>query len=167
MGWESVLCDSSLIGADPLFTAHFDLPTTRRAPSQARRLVADALSRPSAPVGAAQFSYTAQLLVSELVTNAVMHARTEVHLGISGDVRTLLFAVADGHPDPPPDPHTAITGQAYAAATGQAAEFPLAESGRGIIILVALATDFGWRRCDDGTGKVIWFTLAIPAALDQ
>jgi anti-sigma regulatory factor (Ser/Thr protein kinase) len=110
-------------------------------------------------VGAAQSTYTAQLLVSELVTNAVLHARTEVHLGISGGTRTLLFAVADGHPDPPLDPR--------AATPVRATDFAVAESGRGIAILVGMATDFGWRRCDDGDGKVVWFTLAIPAALDQ
>ena len=37
------------------------------------------------------------------------------------------------------------------------------ESGRGIAIIVALATDFGWRRRGDGAGKVMWFTLDIAA----
>jgi anti-sigma regulatory factor (Ser/Thr protein kinase) len=154
---ESVLRDRSLVAGDPLLTAHFDLSPTRRAPSQARWLVAGVLSGSAAPPGAADVSYTAQLLVSELVTNGLMHARTELHLGISGDARTLLFAVADGHPDLPPDPRTA-------ASTVEAADIDYeGESGRGMAIIVGLAADFGWRRRDDDTGKVMWFTLTLPA----
>ncbi len=156
MACESVLRDRSLVAGDPLLTAHFDLPATRRAPGLARRLVADMLGGPAAPAGAADLRYAAPLLVSELVTNAVMHARTELHLGISGDARTLLFAVADGHPDPRPGTHPA-------ASTVDPTDIDYEESGRGIAIIVGLATDFGWRRRDDGAGKTMWFTLTLPA----
>lgn len=159
MACEAVLRDRSLVAGIPLLTAHFDLPASLRAPSRARRLVADTLNGPGAPAGAAELTYTAQLLVSELVTNAVMHARTELHLGVSGDARTLLFTIADGHPDPPPN-------AGAAASAVDAADIDYEESGRGIAIIVALATDFGWRRRDDGAGKVMWFTLAVTATND-
>ncbi len=154
MACESVLRDRSLVGGDPLLIAHYDLPATVAAPGQARKLVADTLGGPAAPVGAADTVYTAQLLVSELVTNAVMHARTELHLGISGDAQTLLFAIADGHPDPPP-------GAGSPALGFDATAVDYEESGRGIAIIVGLADDFGWRRRDDGAGKVMWFTLRL------
>lgn len=86
-----------------------------------------------------------------------MHARTELHLGITADEQTLLFTIADGHPDPPPITPTAQT-------TVEVADVDYDESGRGIAIIVALATDFGWRRRDDDAGKVMWFTLNLAAA---
>ena len=160
MACEAVLRDRSLVAGDPLLTAHFDLSATRRAPSQVRQLVADTLSGGAAPAGATRLIYTAQLLVSELVTNAVMHARTELHLGISGDGRTLLFTITDGHPDPPPD-------RPSVPATIDATDLDYEESGRGIAIIVELATDFGWRRRDNGAGKVMWFTLDISDSPDS
>ena len=156
---ESVLGDPSLVAGDRLFNVHFDLPATLQAPGRARQLVADTLSGPAAPAGAAEGSYTAQLLVSELVTNAVMHARTNLHLGISGDAHTVLFTIADGHPDLPPEAGTT-------AIPVNATGIDYEESGRGIAIIVGLATDFGWRRRDDAAGKVMWFTLAVSAADD-
>ncbi len=156
MACESVLRDRSLVGGDPRLMAHYDLPATLGAPGQARRLVADTLSGPAAPVGAAVAVYTAQLLVSELVTNAVMHARTELHLGISGDAHTLLFAIADGHPDPPP-------GVVSPRVEFDPTAVDYEESGRGFTIIAGLADDFGWRRRDDGAGKVMWFTLRVSA----
>jgi len=147
---EAVLGDRSLVAGDAMIAAHFDLLPTARAASQARGLVAEALGRRTAPAGAAELTDTAQLLVSELVTNGLMHARTELHLGISGDTQTLLFTVADGHPDAPD------------LSPGVPADFDYEESGRGMAIVVALASDFGWRRREDGAGKVMWFTLSLP-----
>lgn len=155
MACESVLGDRSLVAGDVLLLEHFDLPATRLAPRRARKLVRDTLEGSSAPDGAAEVAHIAQLLVSELVTNAVMHARTDLHLGITGDARTLLFTVADGHPNLPPDTHRG----------GSAPEEPdvdYEESGRGLSIVIKLATDFGWRLRDDTDGKVMWCTLAIP-----
>lgn len=156
---ESVLGDRSLVAGDRLFNVHFDLPATLQAPRRARQLVADTLSGPVAPLMAAEGSYTAQLLVSELVTNAVTHARTTLHLGITGDAETMLFTVADGHPEMPPE-----TGTTEDADNATGIDFE--ESGRGIAIIVGLANDFGWRRRDDDAGKVMWFTLALAATDD-
>jgi anti-sigma regulatory factor (Ser/Thr protein kinase) len=153
---ESVLRDRSLVAGEPLVAAHFDLFPTSRAAGQARRLVAAALAGPSAPRSAAAVGDTAELLVSELVTNAVMHARTDLHVGVCGDERTLLVTVTDGHPDAPPDD------RAVATLPDGGADYQ--ESGRGIAIIVALASDFGWRHREDGPGKVMWFTLDMTAA---
>ena len=156
MACERVLGDRSLIGGEPVLSAHFDLPATLRAPGQARGLVADALSDPAAPPGCVEVIYTAQLLVSELVTNAVTHARTELHLGLCADARTLLFAISDGHPDLLPDARPPTTG------VDEETVLDYEESGRGIAIIVELASDFGWRQRANGAGKVMWFTLAVP-----
>lgn len=158
MACERVLGDRSLIGGEPVFSAHFDLPATLRAPGQARGLVADTLSGPAAPAGCDEIIYTAQLLVSELVTNAVTHARTELHLGLCADARTLLFAISDGHPDLPQDT------RALRAVPDDEIELEYEESGRGIAIIVELASDFGWRQRANEAGKVMWFTLAVPAS---
>lgn len=147
---ESVLRDRSLVVGDPLLMAHFDLPATRATPSEARQLVAKTLDSPTAPAGAAAVSYTAQLLVSELVTNAVLHARTGLHLGICADAQTMLFTVTDSNADPLP------------STRGAGAPGLRRESGRGLPIVTALASDVGWRRRDDATGKIVWFTLRLP-----
>lgn len=155
MACESVLRDRSLVAGEPVVEAHFDLLPTPRAAGQARRLLAATLTDPAVPPTAAAVSDTAELLVSELVTNAVMHARTELHVGVCGDARTLLVTVADGHPDTPD--------RRFLAVVPDPASFDYEESGRGVAVIVALASDFGWRRREDGSGKVMWFTLDLSA----
>jgi anti-sigma regulatory factor (Ser/Thr protein kinase) len=43
----------------------------------------------------------------------------------------------------------------------------LLESGRGMMIIESLADDFGWSRLPSGTGKVMWFALAIPPSVPR
>lgn len=90
----------------------------------------------------------ALLLTSELVTNAVVHAGTALHLGLTWDRDTVLVAVQD-HGLPP--------NAGRAPATVRLEE----ESGRGMVIVAALAGDFGWRLLPDEGGKVMWFALAL------
>ncbi|MGP4044611.1 SpoIIE family protein phosphatase [Streptomyces sp. 2A115] len=87
---------------------------------------------------------TVQLLVSELITNAVRHSHSrpiELRL-VRGD--TLLVEVAD-------DDHTLPT----LLSAG-----PLDESGRGMRVVTTLAREWGTSRT--GSGKTVWFELTVP-----
>ena len=88
-----------------------------------------------------------QLGVSELITNAVRHARTDVELRISYDTR-LLVEVRDFEPS---------LRQPAGAPTD-----PLATSGRGLQIVAAVSADWGVRSL--GNGKAVWFALDLPDA---
>jgi anti-anti-sigma factor len=87
----------------------------------------------------------AVLLVSELVTNAVVHARTDLRLRVELRGDLLHLAVRDGspwqlRPATIPDPE--------------------AEGGRGLWLVDQLARSWGVNRHPDG-GKVVWCTLTL------
>jgi anti-sigma regulatory factor (Ser/Thr protein kinase)/anti-anti-sigma regulatory factor len=87
----------------------------------------------------------AVLLVGELVTNAVVHARTELGLRVELRGDLLHLAVRDGSPRllrlvTVPDPE--------------------AEGGRGLWLVEQLARAWGVNRHPDG-GKVVWCTLHL------
>lgn len=113
----------------------YPLANNPRSPALARMLVRQALAG-SSP----ELVGTAELLVSELVTNAVMHAQTDVLLHIALQP-TLRVTVEDCSADPPAGrPRTADH-----------------EDGRGLAVLAALATRWGWQ--PTATGKSTWFEL--------
>jgi anti-sigma regulatory factor (Ser/Thr protein kinase) len=118
------------------------------AATHARRHVRALLSAWEVPVD----PYTAALLTSELVTNAVKHATEPgdaVHLVISWDGGRLRVEVHDrsGCPplllDAPPD----------------------AEAGRGLMLLAQLAADWGYRWTV--SGKAVYFILAPAEESDH
>lgn len=109
---------------------------TRSVPL-ARRFVRSSL----ADAGADDWSEVAELVVSELVTNAVVHAGTPVRLAVwpsSGGVRV---EVADGSLRLP-------VSRDYAATAG---------TGRGLHMVDQLVDRWGARSRNDG--KVVWFEL--------
>jgi anti-sigma regulatory factor (Ser/Thr protein kinase) len=124
-----------------------DLHEDAIAPSAARTAVTEACRR----WHLTELIETTALLVSELVTNAVRHARPPISLKISQPRPGRLHVeVADHSPDPPrPNRHPDAT------STG----------GRGLLIVDALATAWGYRR--DGTGKTVWFDLASNPRTSQ
>lgn len=106
------------------------------APAKARRAVhefATAVSPASA--------WTAELLASELVTNAVTHGRGEVRLVMEYDRRGLAVTVSDDEPAPP------VIAESPSSATG----------GRGLRLVDVLASD--WGVTPDRPGKGVWFRL--------
>ncbi|RSO13123.1 PAS domain S-box protein [Streptomyces sp. WAC 06725] len=118
--------------------AHFRLfpPETRSAPL-ARRFVRSAL-RGAAP----EVVDTAELLTSELVTNAVLHARTEVEVRIWSHEGQVRVRVGDGRPDRPLVPREPR---------------PYAGAGRGLAMVEELASSHG---AHVGEGrKTVWFEL--------
>ena len=90
------------------------------------------------------------LAVSELVTNALRHGRPPVALRLERSGEGVTVDVHDGSKDLP-------------AGAGEAADS--AESGRGLGIVEAVASDTGVRTCPDD-GKVIWARFEPDAAPD-
>lgn len=85
---------------------------------------------------------TAALVTSEIVTNAVLHAGSEIGLTVTVTQSGVLVEVQDDS--------ARIPAQRTYEAT--------ATTGRGMALVGALATRFGVRRIP-GDGKVVWFTL--------
>lgn len=80
------------------------------------------------------------LLVSELVTNAVLHAGTDTTVSASVRAGRVVVAVSDY------DPHHAP----FLAERGS-----MASNGRGVLLVDALASDWGIELMDES--KVVWF----------
>ena len=80
------------------------------------------------------------LVVSELVTNAVVHARTAAHFGLRWDGRRATVEVTDGNGRPPALP----------------AEAP-AIGGRGLFLVDRLTT--AWGSDARPSGKTVWATI--------
>ncbi|MCU1672432.1 MAG: stage sporulation protein [Frankiales bacterium] len=120
-------------------TSATTLPADGRSASAARRIIEAAVEE--AQLG--NLVDEALLLVTELVTNAVVHAGTELDLVVSTDGPTLRVEVSDRSPGALP-----VVREAPAETR---------EGGRGIFLLDALATEWGTRHF--GTGKSVWFQL--------
>ncbi len=117
------------------------LPPEARSSSMSRRFVEHALSRWQLD----GLSDVAVLLTSELVTNAIVHAQTEVAVTISRvDSRTISVAVSDRAQGEP-----RLHRHSEDAATG-----------RGLGILDALASS--WDVVSGTDGKTVTFTLRHP-----
>ena len=151
MACDLVLEDRPLISTDVAISAHVDLVPTPAAAPRGRMFVREHLENvlPSSVLS------DVLLLTSELVTNAVLHARTDVHLGVTYDENNVLVSIKD---------QSVATPQPRARNAEGLAQ--LAESGRGMTLIAAIADDFGWARLSAPPGKVMWFTVAIPAKPD-
>jgi PAS domain S-box-containing protein len=86
---------------------------------------------------------TARLLVSELVTNVVLHARTDMELSVQASAAVLRIGVSDGSRRVPTSRHYAAT----------------AATGRGMSLVAELSTDHGTEVTADG--KIVWVTLNL------
>lgn len=120
------------------------LPPQARSAGEARRFIGQFCA---AAELAEELCQTAALLVSELVTNAVIHGKTSATVEVHRPADILRVSVRDDNPVLP--------------AAGQAPPLD-AESGRGLAIVAMLATRWGVETVDDG--KAIWFELSVPEA---
>jgi anti-sigma regulatory factor (Ser/Thr protein kinase) len=109
------------------------------APAQARRAVRQVLSH----VVSDDMSHTAELLVSELVTNAITHGRGVVTLSIDCSEHLLSVTVGDDEPSVPQ----------------LQPERLMALGGRGLRMIESLASAWGVRPRDGSPGKDVWFRL--------
>src|SRR3954452_3965974 len=117
------------------------LPPEPESASRARRFISE-LCR--ATRLSAEICETAALLVSELVTNAVIHGKTSATIEVHRPPDSLRISVRDDNPDmPAAGAHPALT----------------AESGRGMQIVSVLADAWGVEQLE--TGKAIWFELRV------
>jgi anti-sigma regulatory factor (Ser/Thr protein kinase) len=132
-------------GTDSVWWAHADLPPTAVAPKVARRLVAELLLAWDQP-HLDTLADDALLVVSELVTNAVVHAGADsgvLHLDIRTDQNgSLHVGVSDGSSIPP----------FVKEPTGDA------EGGHGLPIVTQLSARWGVESTDTG-GKRVWVEL--------
>lgn len=113
------------------------LPATARSVTEARRFVLDAL----ASWQLESVADTAALLTSEVVTNAVLHARTPLGLVVRREDVGISVAVTDGSRRRPT----------------QRKSTPDATNGRGLSLLGQLATT--WEVQVHRTGKTVRFTV--------
>jgi hypothetical protein len=116
----------------------------RNAPSAARAAVHEFCQEH----GVAGSTEAAQLVASELVTNAVVHAGTPIELTLRLVSPLLHIAVRD-------------TGTGQARITGTLDES--AESGRGLVLVDALA--HSWGSFVPPVGKIVWATLRVRSGL--
>ncbi|MCB0971849.1 MAG: ATP-binding protein [Acidimicrobiales bacterium] len=110
--------------------------------SVARHWTTDVLAR----VDAGEVADTMALLVSELVSNVVLHARTPCSLRIDRHADRIRVEV-DDESDQVPE-------------AGVLAD-PLAASGRGLLLVDGLSSAYGVDRRPTG-GKSVWFELDVP-----
>jgi anti-sigma regulatory factor (Ser/Thr protein kinase) len=120
---------------------------TRSAPHQARRILDAALAK----WGLGHLADAADLITSELVTNAVMHGAEPAFLTIYTDREAddgLLFVEVQDAKDAMPLERDADDD---------------AETGRGLQIVDALAAEWGTEPAR--LGKLVWASLAIGATM--
>jgi PAS domain S-box-containing protein len=119
--------------------ATWDLPADPAAVAGARRQVAERLAN----WGLDDAAFTTELVVSELVTNAIRHAESPIQLRLIRD-RTLICEVSDG--------------SSTAPHLRRARAFD--EGGRGLLLVSRLTQRWGTRQAPHG--KTIWAEQALP-----
>ena len=113
-----------------------------RSAAQARRFVLDELAR----AGGEELGPAAELLVSELVANAVLHARSQVTVAVIAAPDTVRIEVSDGS----------------AAGPRQRRFSNEASTGRGLLLVEAMSS--AWGVIQRAGGKTIWFELVAEMA---
>jgi anti-sigma regulatory factor (Ser/Thr protein kinase) len=95
----------------------------------------------------------AELIVSELVTNALEHGSAgipaTVRIWLSSDGGSIAINVWDASPQPPVPKNAGAD----------------ADSGRGLMIVAALSTDWGYSAADPG--KVVWAVIDAKEGAGQ
>lgn len=152
------------------------LPPEPRSASAARRFVADRLQE----WGLEALRDDALLAVTELVTNAVLHARTPLLVCVSSENRQVEIAVFDGNetlpqPRPPRDDLARDLADLLAQeaavedSAGMDERDPRLDvgpagtvtGGRGLLLVAALAAEWGVSPLSDG--KAVWVRTPAPA----
>ncbi|MEV5010451.1 SpoIIE family protein phosphatase [Streptomyces sp. NPDC055692] len=128
---------------DPAQVAAWDVP---RDPAAVRRIRAGA-SRQLEVWGLEEIAFTTELIISELITNAIRYGTEPIRLRLLHD-RTLICEVADGSSTSP---------RLCRATTTD-------EGGRGLFLVAQLAQRWGTRYTH--RGKIIWTEQALSGAPD-
>jgi serine phosphatase RsbU (regulator of sigma subunit)/PAS domain-containing protein/anti-sigma regulatory factor (Ser/Thr protein kinase) len=133
-----IVARTRALGADRI--AEWQVPSDPAAVGEVRASV----SRRVADWGLEELTFTTELILSELVTNAIRYGGDAVHVRVLYD-RTLICEVFDSSST---SPHLR-----YAAMTD--------EGGRGLFLVAQLSERWGTRYTPEG--KVIWAEQAVPA----
>ena len=117
-----------------------------RGAAQARQWVASVCSE----IGRDDLRENAELAMSEVVTNAILHGKDPVTVRLRGTRAHPRVEVRDASPEPP-----------AVAADDRAQDFleELSTFGRGLSIVAGFCEAWGAER--DGDGKLVWF---VPSA---
>lgn len=121
------------------------LPADASSAARARRLLRRAMHR----IDDEEAHDAAQLAISEIVTNALVHAGPPMRLRILLADRALRVELSDGSPRLPL--HHGFG--------------PTAPTGRGLLLVEELVSRWGSHPLPDG--KVVWFEINDDAALDD
>ena len=119
--------------------ADWDIPSDPAAVADTRSAVTAQLRR----WGLDELAFTSELIISELVTNAIRYTTGPIHLRLVLD-RVLICEVSDTSTTTPHLRHAADTD----------------EGGRGLFLIARLASRWGTRFTP--TGKIIWTEQALP-----
>ncbi|GAA4184385.1 hypothetical protein GCM10022252_13190 [Streptosporangium oxazolinicum] len=124
-----------------------DLPGVAGSVCSARRFVRGVLEN-----SGWRDTYDAELLVSELVSNAVRHSKSgraggRVTVAVANRGDTIRIAVID-------------EGSSTCAPRLPAEPDEDAEGGRGLWLVREVALSWGWHEGTAGRGRVVWFQLA-------
>ncbi|MEQ4304798.1 SpoIIE family protein phosphatase [Plantactinospora sp. B6F1] len=122
------------------------LPADRRTPAAARALVRSVLDE----AGLEELLNEALLLTTELSTNAVEHARTELDIEVVADASGLTVTVSDFAAGPIED----VTARPRNDLTDIS---QVSERGRGLLLVDHFASR--WGTTHQATGKGVWFRL--------
>lgn len=130
---------------------HIELPALPSSARSARRHTASVLRQWHIE----RLAETAELVASEIVTNAVRASTAQVHqqretgqaaraellrFWLTSDRFSVLIQVWDG------DQHTPVRKDVG----------PEAEAGRGVLLIEALSAQWGWYTPDGESGKIVW-----------
>jgi anti-anti-sigma factor len=128
----------------PYLRDETSLAPTPLAPAAARRFVRELCEYWQLALPGEDVAERAVLVANELVTNAVVHARTEARLRVELRGDRLRVAVQDGSPR-----LLRVVGSG-----------PEDDRGRGLLLVERVARTWGVRRHPDG-GKVVWCVLDL------
>ncbi|MGW1761341.1 ATP-binding protein [Streptomyces mirabilis] len=100
--------------------------------------------------GLTEVSDSLQLIASEIVTNALIHAGSDVDVRLRAFADHVRLEVRDSDSNPPVPSPLALDEEENAEA----------EHGRGLLIVEALAG--GWHSVPNGRGKTVSLDMPIP-----
>lgn len=117
------------------------------------RLARDWVSGVLVEIGRPELAESARLAVSELVTNAILHAAPPMTVHVRGTVEHPRIEVTDQSLDPPMQRHSADD-------IDLDDEYSWATFGRGLDLVASYALRWGADIDARGSGKVVWFEPA-------
>lgn len=129
----------------PEVSVECSLPPVPGSAARARQLVRETLEL----ARATRWVEDAALALSEIVTNALVHAATQMHVRVTADPMRARVEVRDA------SPHLPVR-RDYSTVSG---------TGRGLHLVSELADD--WGAFAEGEGKVVWFEMRDPGAAQR